>query len=212
VPYNTDRSRAEEMISRHFGQEGGDHFFYISGIEGRLPISADLAAWCANQLRRRIFVSWLLSSILGGLAAIWMMWKAVFEDSILVGLLGFVPAFAVGLCVYMWAIRPFISLRKQLLEYLGWKRKGMQRAVVELGIFFGGNLILLAMTAFLFFRGITEYFSMIEWQVGTWSSDLEGAGFIALGLAVVSGVILATSRSFVPPDQHTPQETAGSEG
>jgi hypothetical protein len=200
MPYNTDRSGAEKMIAKHFRQDSGDYYFYIKDIEGQLPISADFAEWCAKQLRQRIFVSWIFSSVLGGLAALWICWNVFFEGSFLVGLIAFIPALIISFCAHIFAIKLIFSLKKLLLIHLGWKRRGLQRALFAFGIFFRGNIILLAMIAFLFFRGITGYFGLIKWGVGSWSSDLEGVGFIALALAVVSAVILSTSLSFVPPD------------
>lgn len=200
MTYESDHSRAEQIINIYFKQEGDKHYFSSPGIDGSMPISAESAEWGANTLRERIFHARILVFVISGIAGIWMFWQLIVENSLLMAFAAYVPALILGIVSYQLAIRTTLRpFKMQLLKYLRWKRRGLQRALFDLRFLMTQHRALLAMYAFLLFRGITGYFGLISWQTASWSFDFEAAVYGAIAMSVVVLVIISTALRFEPP-------------
>ncbi len=201
MPYSYSPDDIDKAVDFHFRFENGKYFYFSHDFDGGLPITEDEAFRGQKILKSRKKIARWVSQIATIPISLFTFWQFFFQHSSIMVFLWWIPALIVGIVFYIIAeksaLRPF---QLQFYKHLGWKRRGLKRALFDLRVFHGKFLIILGMVVFLFFRGITEYFGLIEWTIGSWKSDFEGVAYTLAGMLVISLIILSTAMTYTPPD------------
>ncbi len=198
MAYSTDN--IDEDMDFHFRFEKNEYFFFTRAIDVGLPITEDDALLGREALKTRKKLARVASQIASLSVTLLMCWKFFFQNSSMTIFLWWIPTLVLGIAFYVIAVksalRPF---EIRLFKHLGWKRRGIQKALFNLGVIAGRNFLLLLMMIALLLRGISGYFGWIEWNT-SWSSDFEGVLFMLIPIAIISIMVISSAIIFEPPE------------